>query len=143
MRYDDKFDEDYEELLKTVPWQRPMDRGRTPRENRAAVAKVDQLVRLTQCTKTEAFCQVGLNFNTYYKIKRADGNPPTPSDLVPQIRAANNCGGPGKPKGYKVTIGTTGVKDTPIRRVQEHLSVIQESVDALKKLGLNLELSIN
>jgi hypothetical protein len=130
----------YKKFLATVDWRRPLDRGRTPSENRAAIAKIDQLVEETGCTKTKAFCQIKLNFNTYYKIKREDGFAPTPHNLCAQVRASNNVGGPGKPKGYK-SHGHCKHK-TVLKQMRESLDLIEREAKTLRSFGVDITLAV-
>jgi hypothetical protein len=138
----------YEKFLGSVDWHRPLDRGRTPSENRAAIAKVDQLVADTDCTKTHAFCQIELNFNTYYKIKRADGVTPTPHSLVHKVRAANNPGGPGRAAGYKYKPPKKKAKArdkffcNPVDEIQSRLTTLQSQIERLRDLGVDLRVTV-
>jgi len=130
-------------LEQGTPWKKPKDRGRTPSENRAAIAKVDQLVDEAGLTKTQACCKVELHLNTYYVIKRKDGRPPTPPEMVKKVKAANNAGGPGRPrkdskKNKLVTIDTT--EGVPLSALQQSLEIINHEVTQLQALGINLQI---
>lgn len=145
----------YARYLELFDWRRPLDRNRTPNENRAAIAKVDQLVaearaRGEKLTKERACCKVDLNYNgTYYKLKREDNLSPTEANMVKLIRAANNPGGPGRPRKRKkctdainkvVAVDTTDMA-CPIVRIQEDLQVIQDKLAGLRDVGVFLRLT--
>lgn len=130
----------YEKFLKKADWHRPTDRGRTPTETRAAIARVDQLVAVTGCTKSKAFCQIDLNFNTYYKTKREDGFAPTPANLIGKVRTPNGCGGPGKPKGHK-SKGYCKHK-TVLTQMRESLDLVEREMKSLRGFGVDITLTI-
>ena len=141
---------DYTPYLEKADWRKPVDRPRTQTENRAAIAKVDQLVEtIPGCTKTQAFCRVGLNFNRYYQIKRQDGAPSTPCHLIDKVRSPNSAGSPGRPKGVCMTkdenriiqIDTT-LKSSTLTKVQKNLAALEKHMAELKTLGVTVRLAL-